>query len=31
MALRVAFKVVWLDINDAPFIHIAWRNVAGGN
>jgi hypothetical protein len=31
MALRIAIEVVGLDINNAPFVYVTWRNVAGVN
>jgi hypothetical protein len=31
VSLAVSHKVIWTDIGDAPFVHVAGRKVAGGN
>lgn len=31
MALVIAFEVVGVDIHDAPFVNVAWRDMAGGD
>jgi hypothetical protein len=31
VGLREALEVLRLEVNDAPFVHRAWRDVAGGD
>jgi hypothetical protein len=31
VTLNKSAKVFWCDIFNAPFVHNAWRDVAGGN
>ena len=31
VSLAVSHKVIWTDIDDAPFVHVAGREMAGGD
>jgi len=31
MALVIAGKVAWLDVDDAAFVDMAWRELTGGD